>query len=52
MEFRNVPLQTAQPGAGRVEFEKASGEKMVVQLGSACNADITELARLFLGRRA
>lgn len=50
VEFRNVAPGTDQPGAGRVEFEKVSGEKMVVQLGSACHADITELARLFLGR--
>ena len=50
VEFRSAPPRTEQSGAGRVEFEKSSGEKMVVQLGSACHADLTELARLFLGR--
>ena len=51
VEVGSTPPTTEQPGAGRVELEKASGEKMVVYLGDACHANLTELARLFLGRR-
>ena len=51
VEIRRAPSMTEQPGAGRVELEKASGEKMVIYLGDACHANLTELARLFLGRR-
>ena len=51
VEIGSAPPPTEQPGASRVEFEKASGEKMVVHLGDACHANLTELARLFLGRR-
>ena len=50
VEMPSAPPTTEQPGAGRVEFEKASGEKMVIHLGGACHADLTELARLFFGR--
>jgi hypothetical protein len=50
VEIGSAPPTPQQPGAGRVEFEKASGEKMVVHLGGACHANLTELARVFLGR--
>ncbi len=51
VEIRSAPATTEQPGSCRVEFERVSGEKMMIHLDGACHADLTELARLFLGRR-
>ena len=52
VEIHSPPTAEAVPGECRVEFEKASGEKMRVHLRGACGADLARLAQLFLEHRA
>jgi len=49
VEIRTSPEPMDRRGSCHVEFERTSGEKMRVQLGSACDTDLARLTRLFLG---
>jgi len=49
VEFRTSPEPMERRGSCQVEFERVSGEKMRVELGRACDADLARLTRLFLG---
>ena len=48
VEFWRAPTTAALPESCRVEFERASGEKMRVHLGGVYGTDLALLARLFL----
>ena len=50
VEIRTAPTRVDQGSACRVEFEKVSGEKMRVEWNGAHDADLAQLARLFLER--
>ena len=49
VEIRTSRALLERAGSCQVEFERTSGEKMRVQLGSGCEADLSRLTRLFLG---
>jgi len=49
VEIRTAPEPRERSGSCQVEFERTSGEKMRVELGSGCGADLDRLARIFLG---
>ena len=51
VEIQTPPATTASPEGCRVEYEKASGEKMRVYLRGACGENLARLAQVFLEHR-